>query len=110
MAGTPICRPGFPVAMSRYRALACGGPGAKRGCSDRIVMKGGGGGTLGYPLKQTMTMTSEQGTFTTTTEVVELTNTSLDAPLFEMPPGCKVMDMSAHDGRHASDNACGDDA
>ncbi len=40
-------------------------------------------------------MTSEQGTFTTTTEVVELTNTSLDAPLFDMPPGCKVMDMSA---------------
>ena len=70
-------------------------PGAKRGCSDRIVMKGGGGGALGYPLKQTMTMTSDQGTFTTTTEVVELTNTSLDAPLFEMPPGCKVMDMSA---------------
>ena len=57
-------------------------------------MKGGGGAT-GYPLKQTMTMTSDQRTFTTTTEVVELTNTSLDAPLFDMPPGCKVMDMSA---------------
>ena len=42
-----------------------------------------------------MTMTSAQGTFTTTTEVIELTNTTLDAPLFDMPPGCKVTDMSA---------------
>ena len=86
---------GFSCGDESYRALACGGPGAKRGCSDRIVMKGGGGGALGYPLKQTMTMASGQGTYTITTEVVELTNTSLDAPLFEMPPGCKVMDMSA---------------
>ncbi len=86
---------GFSCGDEGYRALACGGPGAKRGCTDRIVMKGGGGGAPGYPLKQTMTMTSEQGTFTTTTEVVELTNTNLDAPLFEMPPGCKVMDTAA---------------
>lgn len=85
---------GFSCSDESYRALACGG-GGKRGCQDRIVMKGGGGGALGYPLKQTMTMVSQQGTFTTTTEVVELTNTTLDAPLFEMPPGCKVMDMSA---------------
>ncbi len=72
-----------------YRAMACGGPAAARGCTDRIVMKGSGGGALGYPLKQTMTMTSEQGTFTTTTEVVELQNTSLDASLFEAPAGCR---------------------
>jgi hypothetical protein len=86
---------GFSCGDESYRALACGGPGAKRGCTDRIVLKGGGGGVMGYPLKQTMTITSEHGTFTTTTEVVELTKTSLDAPLFDMPPGCKVMDMSA---------------
>lgn len=87
---------GFSCADESYRALACGGgPGGKRGCRDRVVMKGGGGAALGYPLKQTMTMVSEQVTFTTTTEVVELTNTTLDAPLFEMPPGCKGMDMSA---------------
>ena len=40
-------------------------------------------------------MVTEQGTFTTSTEVVEVTKASLDAPLFEMPPGCQVMDMSA---------------
>lgn len=84
---------GFSCGDESYRALACGG--GKRGCSDRIVMKGGGGGALGYPLKQTMTMVSDQGTFTTTTEVVEITTATLDAPLFDMPPGCKVMDMSA---------------
>jgi hypothetical protein len=86
--------PNFSCADESYRALACGGMGGKRGCTDRIVVKGGGGPN-GYPLKQTMTMTTEQGNFTTSTEVVELTNTTLDAPLFEMPPGCKVEDMSA---------------
>ena len=84
---------GFSCGDESYRAMACGG--GKRGCADRIVLKGSGGGAMGYPLKQTTTMVSDQGTFTTTTEVVELTNTSLDAPLFDMPPGCKVMDMSA---------------
>ena len=86
---------GFSCGDESYRALACSG---KRGCSDRIVMKGSGSAALGYPLKQTMTMTSEHGTFTTTTEVVELENASLEASLFDMPPGCKVMDMSAMTG------------
>src|ERR1019366_8357666 len=94
---------GFSCSDESYRSLACGGGGGKRGCSDRIVMKGGGGGgAMGYPLKQTMTMTSDQGTFTTTTEVVELTNANLEAPLFDMPPGCQVMDMSAMMGGAAA--------
>jgi hypothetical protein len=46
-------------------------------------------------MKQTMTITSKDGSHTITTEVLELTDTSLDAPLFDMPPGCRVMDMSA---------------
>jgi hypothetical protein len=74
-----------------YEAMACNG---ERGCHDRIVMKGNGP-ALGYPLKQTMTMSMPQGTFTTTTEVIELTNTSLDASLFEGPSNCRGMDMSA---------------
>ena len=48
---------------------------------------------MGYPLKQTMTMTSEQGTFTSTTEVVEINNTPLEASLFEAPANCR--DLSA---------------
>lgn len=95
----------FSCADDSYRAMACGGYGGKRGCTDRIVMKGGGGTPLGYPLKQTMTMQTPQGSFTTTTEVVELTNTTLDAPLFDMPPGCKVTDMSAMMGGAATSPA-----
>ncbi len=83
----------FSCAEESYRAFACGGPGAKRGCQDRVVMKGGGGASMGYPLKQTTSITMGQGTYTTTTEVVELTNATLDAPLFDMPPGCKVTEM-----------------
>jgi hypothetical protein len=86
---------GFSCSDESYRAMACGGGGGKRGCRDRIVVKGGGSGALGYPLKQTTTMVSEHGTFTTTTEVVELASANLEAPLFEMPPGCKGADMSA---------------
>jgi hypothetical protein len=87
---------GFSCSDESYRSLACGGgKGGRSGCNDRIVMKGGGSSPQGYPLKQTTTIVSDQGTFTTSTEVVELTNTSLDDPLFEMPSGCRVMDMSA---------------
>ena len=82
----------FSCGDESYQAMAC--RGGRGGCSDRIVLKGGGA-PLGYPLKQTTTMTSEQGTFTTTTEVIELTKATLEDALFEMPPGCKVMDMSA---------------
>ncbi len=90
---------GLSCGDESYRAMACGGgPGGRGGCNDRIVLKGGGGAPMGYPLKQTMTMTSEQGSFTSTTEVVELTNATLDAPMFEMPAGCRVMDMSALTG------------
>ena len=58
-------------------------------------MKGGGGAPLGYPLKQTMTMTSKEQTFTVTTEVMEMNNTSLEPALFDPPPGCQMMDMNA---------------
>jgi hypothetical protein len=89
---------GFSCANENYRSMACGGPGSKPGCTDRIVMKGAATAALGYPLKQTTTMISDQGTFTMTTEVLEISNTSLEEPLFEMPPGCRVMDMSAMAG------------
>lgn len=90
----------FSCHMDDYRSMACGGPGAKPGCQDRVVMKGGvgTGAELGYPLKQTTTMTSEQGTFTMSMEVVAISNTSLEPPLFEMPPGCRVMNLSAMSG------------
>jgi hypothetical protein len=90
--------PGFSCGEESYRSMACGGMRGGRACNDRIVMKGGGEMPLGYPLKQTVTMTSKDGNYTMTQEVVELTNASLDAPLFDMPPGCRVMDMGAMAG------------
>lgn len=88
----------FSCSNEPARMMACGGgmgrPGAPR-CSDRIVMKGGGGAPQGYPLKQTMTMISDHGTFSTTTEVVDITNATLDPALFEAPANCRVMDMAA---------------
>ena len=87
---------GFTCGDESYKAMACGA-GGRRGCTDRIVMKNSGSVAMGYPLKQTMTTVSEHGTFTITTEVVELTNASLDAPLFDAPAGCQ--DMSALMGK-----------
>jgi hypothetical protein len=80
----------FSCGEESYRSMACGGMGGKHGCNDRIVMKGGGG-PMGYPLKQTTTMTTPQGNFTMTTEVIDIETTTLDAPLFDAPPGCKTM-------------------
>ena len=94
---------GFSCVDESYRAMACGGMGGGRAqCSDRIVMKGGGSAALGYPLKQTTSMMTDRGTFTTTTEVVDLTTTTLDSPLFEMPPGCRTTDMGAMMGGAAA--------
>jgi hypothetical protein len=87
----------FSCSNESARSLACGGgmvrPGAPR-CADRIVMKGGGGTAQGYPLKQTTTIVSDHGTFTTSTEVVNITSASLNPALFEAPPSCRVVNMA----------------
>ncbi len=66
-------------------------PGGPSGCQDTVRFKRTGGAYPGYPLKQTTTMQVEGQRFTTTSEVVELTNAPLDASLFEMPAGCRVV-------------------
>jgi hypothetical protein len=65
--------------------------GGRAGCQDTVRFKHTGGGFPGYPLKQTTTMQAEGHSFTTVSEVVELANAPLDASLFEMPAGCKVV-------------------
>ena len=67
------------------------GAGGRSACQDTVRFKHTGGGFPGYPLKQTTTMQAEGHSFTTVSEVVELTNAPLDASLFEMPAGCKVV-------------------
>ena len=84
----------FSCADESYRSMACGGAEGKHGCNDHIVVKGSGGARLGYPLKQTMTMTTEHGNFTITTEVVEITNTPAEASLFDAPANCKVTNVA----------------
>jgi hypothetical protein len=63
----------------------------RAGCQDTMRFKHTGAGHPGYPLKQTTTMQAEGHTFTTVSEVVELTSTPLEASLFEMPAGCKIV-------------------
>ena len=92
---------GFSCGEESYRSMACGG-GEKPGCRDRVVMKGGGGTPLGYPLKQTMNMITKERTFTVTTDVVELANASLEASLFDAPPGCHTTDVNAMTGGAAA--------
>ncbi len=67
------------------------GAGGRSACQDTVRFKRTGGGFPGYPLKQSTTMQAEGHSFTTVSEVVELTNAPLDASLFEMPAGCKVV-------------------
>jgi hypothetical protein len=60
----------------------------KQGCQDKYEMKTiGGNGKRGYPVYEKMSMLDESGkeTFSTVTEVVELSQATLDASLFEIP-------------------------
>ncbi len=63
----------------------------RAGCQDTMRFKRTGAGHPGYPLKQSTTMQAEGHTFTTISEVVELTSAPLEASLFEMPAGCKIV-------------------
>ena len=70
------------------RPVVPGGAGRPE-CVDEYRTKMTGTARLGYPLLQTTTMFDDNGRETTkvTTEVLELTTTSLDAALFDIPAG-----------------------
>jgi hypothetical protein len=61
----------------------------KEGCQDRYEMKNVGTAKRGYPVLEKMTMFDETGkeTYTVLSEVLELTNATLDAALFDVPSG-----------------------
>lgn len=62
--------------------------GVRPDCKDEIRFKKSGTGKLGYPVLLTTTIYLDGGqTSTSTTEVVELTTTPLEASLFEVPAG-----------------------
>ncbi len=62
-------------------------PPQKAGCQDKYQMKTIGNGKRGYPVYEKMTMLDANGkeSFSTVTEVIELSQATLDAALFEVP-------------------------
>lgn len=71
--------------------------GGKLGCQDRFVMKQNGTGKRGYPVYEKMTMFDESGkeTYSFVNEVIELSNTTLDAALFDVPAGYREVKSSS---------------
>ncbi|MDP9263104.1 MAG: hypothetical protein M3O85_02155, partial [Acidobacteriota bacterium] len=65
-------RPMNPMAME------------KPDCQDEFRMKRLGAGRLGYPLQQTVTVHTENGDFSSSTEAVEISKDPLDAALFDV--------------------------
>ena len=62
---------------------------ARGGCQDRVHFRHEGTGRSGYPLSETTTMYNADGSvlFTSTKEVIELSQAPLDAALFDVPAG-----------------------
>jgi len=72
----------YERAATAYRSPALGG-----GCQDTYRMKQAGAARAGYPVHVTTVIYDESGRQTTsfTQEVLELSKTTLDAALFEVP-------------------------
>ena len=69
----------------------------KQGCQDKFQTKTVGNAKRGYPVYEKMTMFDESGKETTSiiTEVVELSQATLEQALFEVPEDYReVKDMS----------------
>jgi hypothetical protein len=76
-----VCRP-------RMRPPILVGMGKERGqCQDTYRFHSSGFANAGYPLKQTTTVQSGNGNFTMAVEVTELSSTTIDPGLFEIPDG-----------------------
>jgi len=65
---------------------------SKSDCGDELVYKTIGDAKVGFPVLQTVTTKGQDGrTQTTTTEVLELSQETLDAKLFDVPPDYKLV-------------------
>jgi hypothetical protein len=79
---------GFHCSTDRPAVPAVRSPMAKPDCQDQMKFKTAGGGKLGYPLDVTTTIYTDDGkTITTSTQVTDLSTTTLDAALFDVPDG-----------------------
>jgi hypothetical protein len=72
-------------------------PKAQGGCRDKYVMKQVGNVNRGYPVWEKMTMYDESGKemMTSLNEVVELSQATLDASLFDIPQGFREVKNSS---------------
>ncbi len=78
---------GLSCQTAAARASARNVSPQKPECQDKVLFRRSGAGQLGYALKETRTMTSGGQTFTTSTETLELSRSTLDAALFDIPAG-----------------------
>ena len=88
----------FVLQCDLERAGAYRAPNRAGGCRDRYEMKQIGTAKRGYPVWEKMTMYGEDGReqFSTINEVIELSQTTLDAALFDVPAGYReVKEFSA---------------
>lgn len=86
-------------------------PYQKQGCQDKYVTKNVGAAKKGYPVYEKMTMFDESGkeSMSIITEVVELSQATLDQALFEVPSDYReVKDMSQMYAASAMTNANSD--
>jgi hypothetical protein len=87
----------FVLECDSQRVFSNYRPQPKSGCQDKYQTKQIGSGKKGYPVWEKMTMFDEKGaeSFSTLNEVVELSQATLDASLFEVPAGYReVKDFS----------------
>lgn len=77
----------FVLNCNQNYGYANNSAGKNGGCQDKHQMKQIGAANRGYPVYEKMTMFDESGkeTFSTVSEVVELSKATLDAALFEIP-------------------------
>ncbi|HEV2706236.1 MAG TPA: hypothetical protein VGV59_09955 [Pyrinomonadaceae bacterium] len=88
----------FVLQCDMERANAYRIPQQRGGCQDRYESKQVGAAKRGYPVWEKMTMYDEAGqeSFSTVNEVVELSQATLDAALFDVPADYReVKDFSA---------------
>jgi len=84
----------FALDCDSNRAYTPPQPKATGGCRDRYETKTIGLAKKGFPVWEKMTMFGPNGTqsFSTTNEVVEFSQATLDASLFDVPEGYRQVD------------------
>jgi hypothetical protein len=84
----------FALDCDSNRAYTGYRPKASGGCQDRFESKQVGTAKKGYPVWEKMTMFGPNGaeSFTTTTEVVEFSQATLEPSLFDVPEGFRQVD------------------